>query len=260
MNGTKRLACLMTLILLASPAWAAGKDDDPPVRAFQERTYQGQPITFWLKVLRERNEELMSKAFEAIHSLDEDGVIAVPDLIQIVSAPFVPIHIGKDTHATIASKLYDIAVRTEAIDTLAWIGEPSAPATPALISWALTTRIIPGTTRTADEDELFIELVAMDAEQRMRVAGAVAAAGAAASPRVAKLLTSSESAKRKLGVAILSRDALPIAAELLRSNDCDERKVGLLILQDMDLVVPHPYLDELATQIRENCVMLTKVQ
>jgi hypothetical protein len=77
---------------------------------------------------------------------------------------------------------------------------------------------------------------------------------------VAKLLTSSDSAKRKLGVAILGQDALPIAAELLRSNDCEERKVGLLILQDMDLVVARPYLDELATQIRQNCAMLTKVQ
>ena len=77
---------------------------------------------------------------------------------------------------------------------------------------------------------------------------------------MAKLLTSTESTKRKLGVAILGKDALPIAAELLRSNDCDERKVGLLILEDMVLVVAHSYLDELATQIRENCVMLTKVQ
>ena len=260
MNRTKYIAGLTILILsLGATTWAAIKDNDPP-RALQERTYQGKPITFWLKVLRDRNEELLSRAFEAIHSLDEDALIAVPDLTQIVAAPFVAIQIGKDSHATIASKLYDIAIRTEAIDTLAWIGEPSAPATPAVIQWALTTRIVPGTNRTPDEDELFIELVAMDAEQRMRVAGAIAAFGSAASPKVAKLLTSSNSAKRKLGVAILSQDALPIAAELLRSRDCDERKVGLLILQDMDLVVSRPYLDELATQIRENCAMLTKVQ
>jgi hypothetical protein len=264
MNLMKHLAILTILVILilalGTMAPAAVEKDDPPVRTFQERTYQGKPITFWLKALRERDEQLMSRAFEAIRSLDEDASIAVPDLMQIVAAPFIPIHIVKDPHAVIASKLYDIAVRTEAVDTLAWIGEPAAPAAPALIQWALMTRIIQGTDRTPDENELFIELVAMDAEQRMRVAGAIAAFGPKAYPRVAKLLTSSNAAKRKLSVAILNQDALPIAAELLRSNDCEERHIGLLVLQDMDLVVARSFLDELATQIRENCAMLTKVQ
>jgi hypothetical protein len=150
-------------------------------------------------------------------------------------------------------------VRTEAIETLAWIGEPAAPATSALVDWALTERVAWGTTKSAADRELFIELVAMDAEQRMRVAGAVSGFGPAASPIVAKLLTSYDSSKRKLAVAILSQDALPIATELLRSDACDERELGILVIKDMDLVVEQSQIDELTRQLRENCTMLSKL-
>jgi hypothetical protein len=191
---------------------------------------------------------------------DEDAWVAVPDLTRLITAPFAAIRVGLDSHEVIASKLYDIAVRAEAIDILRWIGEPGAPATAALIQWALTSRVAREPKRGLEEDnQLFIELVAMDAEQRMRVAGAVATFAPDAFPMVVRLLTSSDAAKRKLGVAILSQDALPVAAELLRSNVCEERETGLLILKDMDLVVPQPYLDELANQIRENCAALTKI-
>src|ERR1051325_5153745 len=60
----------------AVPASIEGRDD-PPVRLFQERTYLGRPMTYWLKVLRDRDEESMSLAFDAIHSLGQGAWVAV---------------------------------------------------------------------------------------------------------------------------------------------------------------------------------------
>jgi hypothetical protein len=261
MKTTKATAGLIALVLALAGTAAASmaEKDDAPIKAFQERTYQGKPLSYWLQALRNRDEDLISTAFDAIRSLDEDAWIAVPDLTELVAAPFVAIHINKDSHAAIATKLYDIAVRTEAIETLAWIGKPGAPAAATLIQWALTNRVVASTNRDSDENELFIELVALDAEQRMRIAGAVAAFGSEASHLIAGMLTSPDGAERKLAVAILSQDALPIATELMGSAACEDRRIGLDILKDMDLVVSAPLLDALARQVRENCAMLTKL-
>jgi hypothetical protein len=54
----------------------------------------------------------------------------------------------------------------------------------------------------------------------MRVAGAVAQFGPAAAPAIAALLKSADGEERKLGVAILSENALPIASNLLKSRNC----------------------------------------
>jgi hypothetical protein len=261
MSTARATAGLIFLVLAFGGMTAAAtrETDDGSLRAFQERTYQGKPINYWLKALRNRDDNLMSTAFEAIRSLDQDAWVAVPDLTHLIAAPFVAIHIGKDSHAAIATKLYDIAVRTEAIEALAWIGEPGEPATATLIEWALTSRVVADVHKNSDENELFIELVAMDAEQRMRVAGAVAAFGSKAFPAISRLLTSPDAAKRKLAVAILSQDALPVATELLRSDACEDRRIGLEILKDMDLVVAPQFLDALARQLRENCATLTKL-
>jgi hypothetical protein len=227
---------------------------------FQERTYLGKPLTFWLRVLRDRDEELISKAFDAIYSLGEDAWVTVPELSRIVGAPFEPIEIGRDSTETIGSKLYDISVRSEAIEALGWIGTPAAPSTVLLVKWGLMRRISLNIKRSSENDQLFVELVAMDAEQRMRVAGAVARLGDDTFPAVADMLASSNPAKRKLAIAILSQHALPVAAELLRSNTCDDRRLGLQMLKDMDLVVEQAYIDELTYQIGENCSALTKAR
>jgi hypothetical protein len=244
-------------LTFASSAMAQNVNDRP-LTTFQERTYQGKPIGFWLKALRERNEELLSGAFEAIYSLDEDAWIAVPELTRVVAAPFVPIRVGRDSPEVIAAKVYDIAIRTEAIDTLTWIGPASSRSAPTLVEWALTNRVVPPSRKNAIDNELFIELVALDAEQKMRVAGAVAAFGPDVLPVVSRLLISAEASKRKLAVAILSQDALPAAAKLLESEDCQERELGLRIMKDMDLVVGQRYLDEFASQL-EGCTTLTQI-
>ena len=118
-----------------------------------------------------------------------------------------------------------------------------------LIRWALTPLVIPDLIRNPDNEELFIELVMMDTEQRLRVVGAISQFGPDASPIIAGLLSSPDAAKRKLGVAILREGALPIAVALLRSRHCDDRNLGLIILKDMDLVVAKPYLDWLQARI-----------
>jgi hypothetical protein len=131
------------------------------------------------------------------------------------------------------------------MDALSFIGEEAAPATIPLIQWALTRRVLPATRANIDDDELFAELVTMDVEQRMRVAGVVAEFGPVVVPMVEKLLRSPEPEKRKLAVAILSADVLPIVADLLRSPDCDDKRLGIVILTDMELVVAKEYLIEL---------------
>jgi hypothetical protein len=238
---------------------AAENRDNDRDRLFQERTYMGKPLTFWLKALRDRDEENLSSAFDAIRSLGGDAWVAVPELSRILNAPFEPIEIGSDSHEAIASKLFDVTVRSEAIETLGWIGEPAAPAAMALVQWGLMPRISPLLKRSSENNELFAELVAMDAEQRMRVAGAVAQLGRHTYPLLARMMASGDGPKRRLAVAILSQDALPIAAELLRSRTCEDRRLGLQVLKDMDLVVSRSQIDELSNQIGETCTTLTKV-
>jgi hypothetical protein len=251
---------LIFLTLSSTAQAATGRTNDGRDRLFQERTYQGKPLTFWLKVLRDRENDKISSAFDAIYSLGNDAWIAVPDLTQLVAAPFDPIQIGVDSNDVVASKLYDIAVRTEAIEALAWIGEPAAPSTTTLVKWGLMKRISPRMKRSDENDELYIELVAMDTEQKMRVAGAIARFGKDSLSIIARMLASEDASARKLAVAILSQDALPVATELLRSDKCDDRHLGLQILRDMDLVVTRTYIDELARRVGENCSTLTKLQ
>jgi hypothetical protein len=254
------IGALATLMFVVSAQAAAEGLADDRDRLFQERTYQGKPLTFWLKVIRDRDEDQLSAAFDAIHSLGSDAWVAVPELARLVDAAFAAIDIDRDSEAVVAAKVYDISVRSEAIDTLGWIGESAAPSTMALLHWGLTKRVTPPAKHSTDKDELFIELVAMDAEQRMRVAGAIAQFGQDTFPAIAKMLASTDSSKRKLAVAVLSQDALPVATELLRSKTCDDRELGLQILKDMDLVVSPAYIDELSRQIRENCTLVTEVQ
>jgi hypothetical protein len=217
--------------------------------ANDETKYLGKPMSYWIQVIHDRDEEMISLAFDAIRGLGPQARAAVPDLTAIVKAPFNPIRIGKDSPRVIAKKLYDIEIRANAIDALAAIGESASSATAPLIQWALTARVIPEAVRNMDDEELFIELVMMDTEQRMRIAGAVGALGPDASEIIASLVMSQDASKRKFGVAILNEGALPIASKLLRSQKCDDRTLGLTILKDMDLVVAKPYLDWMQNRI-----------
>src|SRR6187399_2534059 len=56
----------------------------------------GEPLSYWLKVIRERNTEELGMAFDAIVELGPAASAAVPELTQIVAEPFAPIRLGRD--------------------------------------------------------------------------------------------------------------------------------------------------------------------
>src|SRR5215475_4642589 len=78
------------------------------IRLADEPRYQGKTLSYWVKILRDQDEELISVAFEAIRNMGPDAWPAIPELTRIVAAPFAPIQIDKDSDELIACKLFDI--------------------------------------------------------------------------------------------------------------------------------------------------------
>ena len=252
-RATTLVAVCALSFALTSAAHASEENDTAVKPAYddernppsQEPNYQGKSLAYWLTVIRNRNEEMMPLAFEAIRNLGPEARAAVPELTRIVAAPFTPIRLGKEPDETIARKLYDLDVRSDAVDALAAIGEAASSATVPLIEWALTMRIIPAPTNSPEEHERFVDLVTLEAAYRLSVATAVQQFGHAAFPGVAKFLRSADVENRRLAVIILGTDVLPIAAHLLKSRDCDDVRLGITILGDLEPVVPKAYLTRL---------------
>jgi hypothetical protein len=235
------LAAVIAAVILFTPITGLAQFS----RVADEPRYQGNALGHWLTIIRDRDEEKMSIAFEAIRTLGPEAAAAVPELTRIVAAPFSPIRIGHDSDEMIASKLYDLEFRSEAIDTLASIGEAASPATTVVIQWALTVRVVPDIRATRDDDIRFIDLVTLDAEYRVGVVAAVAAFGKPAVPALARLLKSSDIEKRKLAEMILGPDALEIAATLMKSTNCDDSQTALTIFGDLEPFVPKVYIAHL---------------
>lgn len=245
----RMIGMALLMAITATSGWAEGLYNTKAASAVQrEPTYMAKPLSYWLRSIRNRDSE-MELAFDAIRALGPDARAAVPELTRIVAEPFTPVQIGVDKRDLTLSKLFDIQLRADAIDALAAIGEAAAPSSATLIQWALSVRVIPAHTGNIEDDELFIDLVAVDVLERMRVAGAVAEFGRGALPAVVMLLASTDDEERKLAVAILSENALPIAAALLKSWDCEDRKLGIAILVDMWPVVPRDHLIELKSTV-----------
>src|ERR1041385_3805110 len=80
---------------------------DALASSLDEPQYLGKTVDYWIKVIRDRDEQKISLAFDAIRALGPDAQAAVPDLIAIVVAPFTPILIGTDSQTGIASKIYE---------------------------------------------------------------------------------------------------------------------------------------------------------
>jgi hypothetical protein len=237
MHTIARLAAMLLLITVSPVfSWAAEQYD--PV-------YMEKPLSYWMESLRNRGEE-MKLAFAAINTLGPDAESAVPELVRILSEPFTAIWVGADTREQVAAKVANIQLRAEAVDALGNIGAPAASSTPALIQWALMVRVVPMNVRTREEKELYIDLIAVDVLERMRVAGTVALFGKSAIQPVAVSLASQNDEERKLAVAILSEHAAPIAASLLKSDNCESRKLGIAILTDMWPVVSADHIKDLA--------------
>jgi|GEM_PF-1964521 len=214
------------------------------VQPFDDPNYSGKPLSYWLKSIRNRDDQ-MGMAFDAIRHLGPAAHSAVPDLIMVVSEPFTPIEVGVDRYAALTEKLRAILIHSSAVDCLGAIGQAAAPSAPALAEWALTPKIILRGIRNRQEQDAFVDLVGIDVAERMRVVGAISQFTAQASPFVAGLLKSPDPEARKLGVAILHETALPIALTLLQSEACGDQELGFNILFDMWPVVSRSHLVDL---------------
>ena len=235
MYSIGRLAGLV-LLVAAAPVFSRAAEQGNPV-------YMGKPMSYWVESIRNRDEE-MELAFAAIMTLGPDAESAVPELLRIVAEPFTAIRVGMDRRDQVAAKVSNIQLRAEAVEALGAVGPSAASASSSLIEWALTVRVIPMNLSAREDEELFIDLVAVDVLERMRVAGAVALFGKSAILPVAVSLASRNDDERKLAVAILSEHAPLIAASLLKSENCESRKLGLVILIDMWPVVSADHLKD----------------
>jgi len=207
--------------------------------------YQGKPLSYWINVIRDRNEEEIGTAFEAIRNFGPRAAAAVPELTQIVAAPFAPIRLGTDSDEVVADKLYDLELRSEAIDALASIGEAASPAALPVIQWALAIRVIPQSRPTREERDRFIALVTLETEYRIRVVAAVGAFGTPALPALVRLLKSGDAEKRQMAVHILGEEVLDLSADLMKSGYCDDAHLALRILDDLEPFVSKAYLSAL---------------
>jgi HEAT repeat protein len=215
----------------------------------REPDFDGKPLSYWIKAIHDRDEATISDALDAIRFLGPQGRAAVPELIRLLSDPFRPIELGKDSDTAIATKLYEIEVRSAAIDALAAIGESAAPATLPVIQWVLTVRVIPFRVNTLEEHERFVDLVMLEAEYRTRIIRAIEQFGNPAIPTLEQLLRSPDSERRKLAAIALGTDILPIAGKLLTSRDCDDAQLGITLLSDMAPAVAPIYLSELRAML-----------
>jgi len=231
----KRLQIAAIVIVLASAANTYASDIDQPM-------YQGKNLNYWVQIIQDRDEKLMQIAFDALRSMGPKAWPAVPELTQMVSAPFTAIQIGKDSDEEISSKLYDIEMRSEAIDTLATIGEAASSATIPIIDWALTIRVDHRQISTKEEIERFVDLVTLDAEYRARVISSIPGLGKPAIPILTGMLRSSNAERRRVVVLIFGQDALPLASDLMKSDRCEDRQLGLSIFSDVGPLVPREYL------------------
>src|SRR5262245_66474045 len=97
MRSIQYFVVVMMLAVVISPEAAGQKNQSDRDHLFQDRSYLGKPLTYWLQVIRDRDEEMISVAFDAVRSLGEDGWIAVPDLARVVEGHFAPIDIANDS-------------------------------------------------------------------------------------------------------------------------------------------------------------------
>jgi hypothetical protein len=249
MRQFKKLIPIVLTVVALTPRIASAEHD----RFSRDPDYQGKPLPEWIRVVEARDEQRLGDAFHAMRYFGADGRSAVPALTAIVTAPFVPIRVGKDSDEVILSKLYDIELRGEAMDALASMREAAASATMPLINWAVTVRVVPSKIRTAADHERLIDLVTMDAEQRIQAIFAIAEFGEAAVPVLTDVLKSPAVEKRRLAVAALGAEALMMAGDLLKSPDCDDARLGITILTDMEAIVAGPYLTYLRNKAADVC-------
>lgn len=234
----------MTVLMILTLATRGGFGQAKTPSRSEDPIAFGEPLSSWMKTIRDKDLDKSDMAFEAIISLGPAAWRAVPELTKIVAAPFIPIQLGKDTRSEIQMKLLDINRRAGAVDALGAIGPAAASSAEDVIRWGLTLRMtapdVPAT-----RDRLYIDLVGIDILERMRVAGAVARFGPGASGVVQELVESSDNERRKLSAAILNEDTITIARDLMNSENCENRLLGLSLISAMWPVVAKEHLTNL---------------
>jgi HEAT repeat protein len=223
-------------------------------------TYQEQPLSYWREVIRNHDEERLAAALDAIRDLGPKASRAVPELTGLLTSPFVPIELGKDSDEQLMDKLYEIEIRSAAIDALGSIGPDAAPATLPIIEWTLTLRVMPPAVDNKDGLDRFIDLAMLEMEYRTRVIDAIRQFGKPAVPAISQLLRSTDPEKRQFAAAILGMDAVPLAAHLLKSTNCEKERLGVTILQDLEPLLPKPYVAHLSRTMGCNELALQKTK
>jgi hypothetical protein len=234
---SKTLLAVLIVAVSSSMVWAGVPQD--------ETLYMGKPFSYWLKVIQDRDPEKIEFAFDAMVEFGPEAWEAVPDLTRIVTEPFTPIHLGEDSPEDIIEKVWKIQLRGGAIDSLGAIGDAAAPSAEPLIEWAFAIRVVPAQVKSPEIDRLFVDLVAIDVLEKMRIAGAVSQLGPGAAPAIQELLESPDFERRKFSVAILNAGVLPIAARLLKSEDCERRSLGASLMANMWPVIAVEHLSAL---------------
>jgi hypothetical protein len=98
----------------------------------------GEPLSYWLKVIRERNTEELGMAFDAIVELGPAASAAVPELTQIVAEPFTPIRLGRDDKREVLSKLRIIFMKGGCHRWSRRYRQKASPSARSVIEWSLT--------------------------------------------------------------------------------------------------------------------------
>jgi hypothetical protein len=242
-------AIVVSLVVILATTQLTAQERFAVRLSADEATYLGKPLSYWMNAIRSRDEKSMSLAFDAIRYFGPDAAPAVPELTRLLQHPFKPIDLGRDSDDAILDKLYEIELRSGAIDALASIGEAAAPAAMPLIDWTLALRVVPGSYGSFKHNERFIDLVTLEVEYRLAAIHAVRRFGDPVFPIVTRLLRSKNAEERKLAVMILGIEVLPIVEGLLKSRDCESSQLGITILKDMEPLAAKPYLDRLQQTI-----------
>jgi hypothetical protein len=216
---------IFSIVFAGIPAYSADIEPD----------FHGQPLSYWVQVLRDRDDR-MDIAFAAIRQLGPGAAGALTELKRILNEPFTPIVVGSTRRDDLLAGLASIELRGKVVDAMGDIGDPASAT--ALIKWALTPRIIAMGDLTDSQREIFIDLVGIDALERMRVVGVMAQFGSRADDVLTVMLQARDENARKLAVAILGERAMPVATDLLISRSCDDRQLGLALMGDMWSFIP----------------------
>src|SRR2546426_12754691 len=101
----KMIGILLAVAITATVGTAAEKHGSEKTASDgAEPSYMGEPLSYWLRFIQDRDKNNMDLALDAIRELGPDARSAVPELTQIVAEPYDTMEIGVDKRSWIAFK------------------------------------------------------------------------------------------------------------------------------------------------------------